>query len=543
MDPPSAGRRSHLIRRLLRHRLLPLWSFVAFVAAAGPLIIFHFGAHRWFLRDEWSFIADRGGSRFPDLIEPNGGAHWVAVPRIVFWGLWQIFGITTYRPYLVGVVILHLVTAVLLRVVMRRAGVGPWLATCAASVLVLYGPGSQNFMWAFQIGFIGSVAYGLVHLLLTDHDGPVGRNDAVGLLFGLLAIMSSGVGITMTVAVGVAVAIRRGWRPALMHTVPLGAIYLIWSWVADARSSPLGAPSPGVLISWIKSSAIGTLVGLGYFGAIAWGLLAVLLVGTILAWRGGVLGADRRRLAVPSGLLVATLFFMATTGLGRWWLGQEGARADRYVYLQSALVLPMLAVAAECLARRWRRLTPLVFALILVPVPLNLGGFDDAIFGKEYMANRRYVLTTAPRMPFARDVPRDVQPIPDIFSSDAVTIGFLLTAASNGDLNPSEVPLTPRVVNEFKVRLGVAQRHGRRTYPTGCEQSDRVTRLEPEVGDRLYIGGPVAIATTDGEGPTSPAVTFTTMGGGTELTIELPDLHLQIGPRPGATQYTLCKQG
>ena len=79
-------------------------------------------------------------------------------------------------------------------------------------------------------------------------------------------------------------------------------------------------------------------------------LLAVLVVGMVLVWGPGRedgLRATAARLSMPIGLLVAAPVFAATTGLGRWWLGDQGARGERYVYLGAVLVLPIIAVAAE----------------------------------------------------------------------------------------------------------------------------------------------------------------------------------------------------
>ena len=90
--------------------------------------------------------------------------------------------------------------------------------------------------------------------------------------------------------------------------------------------------------------------------------------------------------------------------------------------------LPALGVACAELARRWRPLLPVLTVLLLVPLPLNLDGFDPPFFGTRYNQERMRILSTAPRMPFARDVPASVQPIPDPYASDGVTIGFLLPA-------------------------------------------------------------------------------------------------------------------
>ena len=39
---------------------------------------------------------------------------------------------------------------------------------------------------------------------------------------------SIGVSVTLVAVVGLAVLIKRGWRMALVHTVPLGAIFGLW---------------------------------------------------------------------------------------------------------------------------------------------------------------------------------------------------------------------------------------------------------------------------------------------------------------------------
>ena len=155
--------------------------------------------------------------------------------------MWTLFGIRHYVPYQLLVIVLHLIAVALLRVVMRRAGVRPWLATLMAVVFVFFGSGAENILIAFQITFVGSLVFGLVQLLLADHDGPFNRRDWLGLLAGLAGLMCSGVGVAMAVIVGIAVLLRRGWRVALLHTVPLAAAYVIWLAVSPKGSRPRAA--------------------------------------------------------------------------------------------------------------------------------------------------------------------------------------------------------------------------------------------------------------------------------------------------------------
>ena len=61
---------------------------------------------------------------------------------------------------------------------------GPWIATAAASLYVLFGSGSQDILIAFQITFTGVLVFGLIQLLLADHAGPIDRRDGLALLAG-----------------------------------------------------------------------------------------------------------------------------------------------------------------------------------------------------------------------------------------------------------------------------------------------------------------------------------------------------------------------
>ncbi len=534
VDPVHAGRDLD--------RFAP-WVFGAFVVVAAPLILFHYGAYHWFMRDDFVFLADRSG-RYPDLISAYGGAHWVGLPRVIYWVLWQVFGMTSYLPYQAAVVTLHLAAAVLLRLVMVRSGVNTWLASAAAAVMVLFGPGAQNIVWAFQVSFTGSLAYGLAHLLLADHEGGFRRRDALGLLFGVAALMSSGVGISMALVVGVAVLIRRGWKMALVHTLPLGLVYLAWSAVGDPSTTTVfGRPTIKVLALWVRSTVVGTFLAIGHFQLVAALLALVLVVGLALAWgpwRTTSWDQVRREMAMPVGLFVGAIAFAASSGLGRWYQGSEAARSSRYLYLGAAMTLPILALAAQAIARRWPPLTPALVALFLVAIPFNLAAFEPVVFGENYMDQRRHVLTTAVRMPFAYDVPETLQPIPDPYASDKVNMGFLLTAVRNGDLDPSTTELTPSVVNEFKVRLGLYQRPAEQ-FPKSCQTVTGMLEISPPKGASYVFPDPIQVATRTGSRPTGPFVGFNPAAAGNRLTVVLPDLDLLVAPAPGARSFRLCE--
>jgi len=224
---PVGGVTEHERERQDRSARQALIAFILIQIVALP-VLQYLGRHRWFRYDDWNFVSSRSLTSLRDLFEPHN-VHWTTLPVIAYRGLWRMFGLRTYLPYQLLGLVFHLVLAGLVRLVMRRAGVRPWTATAAATLLVFFGAGEQSVLWAFTaITLTLTLAFGVTHLLLADHDGPIDRRDWLGLLAGLAGLMTSGVAPTMTIVVGLAVLVRRGWRIAALHTVPLAAAFGVW---------------------------------------------------------------------------------------------------------------------------------------------------------------------------------------------------------------------------------------------------------------------------------------------------------------------------
>jgi len=162
-------------------------ALFVFLLAEAVAFVFYAVVSRpmWFYLDEWDFLADRTAWNIHDLFRAHN-EHWVTLPVLVYRGLWWVFGLNSYRPYQFVIILLHLIAALLVRTVMRRIGVRPWTATVVAGVLVFFGSGYQNIVLPFQITLVGSLVFGLVHLLLATHDGPLDRRDWFGLAAGLV---------------------------------------------------------------------------------------------------------------------------------------------------------------------------------------------------------------------------------------------------------------------------------------------------------------------------------------------------------------------
>lgn len=107
-----------------RSERIAAWVFGIYVAVALPLVVLRLGRYFWFLGDDWDFLTDRQAWSPGDLMRPHA-EHLSTLPILATRLEWHLFGFRCWR-YQFVVMAFHLTTAVLLRLVMRRSGVGPW---------------------------------------------------------------------------------------------------------------------------------------------------------------------------------------------------------------------------------------------------------------------------------------------------------------------------------------------------------------------------------------------------------------------------------
>jgi hypothetical protein len=520
---------------------LAKWVFVAFVVVAAPLILFRLGRFHWFFSDDWFFLVEGRVGSAKDLFQPHN-AHWTTLPFIEYRMLWHVAGLKSYLPYQAVLIGVHLSVVAALRAIALRIGVRPWIATAMAGALVLFGPGADDIVWAIEITFTAAAAFGLAQLLLTDHGGPFDRRDVIALVAGLFAIMCSGVGVAMVIIVGIAVLLRRGWKIAAVQTLPIAIVYLTYQFIEHPQvESPLGRPRIGVVWRWLVDAEISIFEGLGRYAAVEIALVVLLILGFSLAWFApatpGTLAERRRRLAMPTALLIGGVVFSAITVQGRWQFGPNEARASRYVYLGAAFTLPALAVAAEELARRRRELVVVGIGLLIIAIPANAAGFDNSVFNRAYFDQQRRVILTAPRVPFADQLPPALQPLVNPFIPPRLDMGFLLQAQKEGRLPSAPRPLSASTVDEYRVRLGLAQ-EATAVAPTACHDEAGPLFADPKIGGTLRFTTPVAISLVDGNRAT-PVLHYLPRNGQL-LVVQLADLHLRLAPSGSARSFTMC---
>src|SRR3954462_3119394 len=64
----------------------------------------------WFFIDEWDFLANRTAFNLHDVSAAHN-EHRVTLPLLAYRALWFVFGLNSYRPYQLVIVLAHLATA------------------------------------------------------------------------------------------------------------------------------------------------------------------------------------------------------------------------------------------------------------------------------------------------------------------------------------------------------------------------------------------------------------------------------------------------
>jgi hypothetical protein len=372
--------------------------------------------YRTFFYDEWAFVVSRRPWQL-DVFTLSHGGHWSTIPILIWKLLFITVGLRSHVPYEAALLVVHVVAVSLLfLLVQRRSGDLP--AFAAALTLLVLGSGADEIVWAFQLAWVGSVAFGLLAMLLLEGKPPFpSRLVAVSAAL-LCSLMCSSVGVAFMAAVGAELFADRSRRRFLLGLVVPGAAFVGWFAAFDTGRFS-GAPGiSGSFLhgakgwSYIVALADFVRTGLqaataGVFGLTGLGALPLVALTALLAWH------FYRRRAVTSwqvGLLAGVLFWFVLIGLGRVQLGIAQAAETRYVYVAAVFLLPVVADAASMLP--WRGLTRpaltilVIFFLIgnvtqLVDQALSLGEFMryetaelqtvDVFRGAPDMTTNRYV--------------------------------------------------------------------------------------------------------------------------------------------------------
>ncbi|HEX5610205.1 MAG TPA: hypothetical protein VFX45_08950 [Solirubrobacterales bacterium] len=208
---------------------------LALLAAAAVLLDYGSGL-TWF-QDSWEFLMNRRDPTAAALFDPHN-EHIVLIPVLIQEALLRVFGMDSMTPELVVLVVLHLATAALLFVYVRRR-LGPWPALMAAVLLLFLGPAWQDLLWPFQVGFVGSATCGVGVLLALESERR--RADLLAAALLVVSVGFSSLGLAFAVGAAVDVLQRRrerGLGRLWVVAAPL-LFYAAWyaGWGHDAENN------------------------------------------------------------------------------------------------------------------------------------------------------------------------------------------------------------------------------------------------------------------------------------------------------------------
>ena len=341
------------------------WHFISIVLAF--IFIVALMGHQWFFLDEWDFLRIDGVG----LFDPHVG-HWSTSPTLVYRGMRDLFGLHTYWPFATLVIVAHLAVSHLVWRIARLSGANDWIATALAASFMVLGAGSENILWAFQIGFIGAIAFGLVALLVANRD-ELTRLGYVGVVaISLFSLTWSGTSIPIVVATALVLWRRHGRRQAGTFVAITGGMYVFWLVFAAQGIGDTGGFLPHkVFVLMPLFVIVMFFVGFAYTIPIL-GVGQVALV-ALAAWIVRVL-IKRRRLAelLPAlALGLASLVFAVLTAYSRATTSVPSGASSRYIYMIFLLLLPLFAVGISRLLRNNRRAIIWMAAVLALYVGYN----------------------------------------------------------------------------------------------------------------------------------------------------------------------------
>ena len=405
---PTVADTAVLPRRDLRPYRI---GVVALAVITAGLVLWN--AHdQYFVFDDWTYWTARqdllaeGGVKgvIKVLVTPHNGQ----LPMATF-AVWLpldwAFGMHTYFPYMIPVILLHVAGGILLFELLVGL-VRPGVALAASALFFFMGNAAVVASVGTNLGWVVAVPATYFALLAIVRFEGRRERTMTAMTLGAVLIVASAMGFVTLFVVVVALVLRNRLALAGLHILVFGSVFLLWKALVaiySIQGTGLGAESlnlePGLLGSYLSYIWEGLTAAAGDLLRIGGGVFDVLVLFTVVGaalWSLRQRGRSGSLLVAP---LVGALFFymlVAVRGVESSQLPYL-ANTPRYLFVAGAFMLPVLAWLADNLisVRRWSAIP--IAALLLWSIPANITGHLDlndraVALGKE---NRAMIETAA----------------------------------------------------------------------------------------------------------------------------------------------------
>ena len=347
----------------------------------------------YFVWDEWSYWTERHpllkAHQFAEFFMREHVGHCHAIVMAIWLPLDRVFGLKSYLPYVLPTIVAHCAAGFLLFELLCYTRIRPPVAAVTALLYLFLAAAAGNVSFGWQICLVAPIALCYLALLAIERYADGGSRWLAWLAVAsvMLALASSGVGVTVLVVTVLAATGRGRFALAgLIIAIPGGA-YLLWRHHYTPSFLPLVWWMLGPYATYTRSGLEATVEGIVqiHITAVAW----LLIAGALAAVGASVIRRDRYW-SVFAATLAGAVFFYASLSTQRALLAAAlipGAQAMgspfapsslRYVHVASALFLPAFAYLVDRLVSvsRWIALAAIMLAVWAVAA--NMRGFASA---------------------------------------------------------------------------------------------------------------------------------------------------------------------
>ena len=338
------------------------WSLTAMVAA---LIVIRYSHSHYFIMDDWVVFGSRLDQKslygFDDYLLRRHNEHLIG--GLVLWNfiLASIFGLTSYTPWVITVVLVNLFVTWVLRQYMTRIGVHPILAAVASPLFLLIAPLGTLAYWGPTQIFILTLAMNLVHYSLTSHPGSaITKRDVFGAMISTLAVFIFSISVITIPVIAWMQVWHRRWTRALVALTPL-LIYGLWTLSYGNRIPSdryFGETTAGLKLIPQRDLALFLSFGWKLISCTIWTnsnpLMFIVVVCLVTAgiWHLRRESTGKRTIALAA-IAVAALYVGGFTW-SRGWFTDRLFRLDppdRYVAVLALLLLPICLLGLQELVK------------------------------------------------------------------------------------------------------------------------------------------------------------------------------------------------
>lgn len=328
------------------------------ILAVAALFLLYESRHQGLFYDDWDFVDGAN----TNLFAPHVG-HWSTVPMVLYLAVRTVFGLDSFLPFAVMVIVAQLGLATITWRIMLKVGVAPWIATTASALICFLGAGGENILWAFQVGFMGAAALALLVMLLLMRE-RFGVWEIIGVVvLSILALATSGTSLPVLAGAAVVGIVYRGFWRTVAVLLPGAVAYGVWYVIVELHSTGNAYHASGLFqyltqapnyILGMLADGSGKVVGIAALGAVGFGLMVI--------WAIYRLPKAPKSWTAAYACLVAAILFAALTAYSR--LNLDVPTSGRYVFLTTVLMLPMAMLALTAVQTRVG--LPLIGSVVVV---------------------------------------------------------------------------------------------------------------------------------------------------------------------------------